>query len=175
MTGITDFRHPTETAALDLAHRWCAGQQIAGQRALTHALDVAGTLRQHLPDPDPDIIAAILLHDAPDFAPPGIDLQAVLATRVSPQAARIIAALDAEHTAMDIAGLNQLVQDQPVLLASAADKLVSITNVLNRPSGPPPGFQAALSYLEAFNQAAHPHLPETMATQLDELLRHAQE
>ena len=173
MTAITDFRHPLERAALELAGRWCAGHQIGHGRALPHAIDVAGALRDHVPNVDAEVVAAVLLHDAPYFAPDQVDLYPVLAARLTPEVARIVRALEHEHATMDTSQLANLVEDRPVLLASTADKLVSMANVLNRSDDPPAGFLRSVSYFVAFSEAARPQLPSAMATELEHLVEQA--
>ena len=81
MTVLTPPRHPLIDNALADARRWCAGQVIDDRPALAHAARVAVTLGEHVTDPAPELIAAALLHDSPEFAPAGIDLDAVLGHR----------------------------------------------------------------------------------------------
>src|SRR5690348_4959264 len=97
MAVLSVPRHPMVDDALALAQRWCAGHVIDGAPAFAHAVKVVRTLERHLPGPDPELVAAILLHDAPYFAPSDIDLDAELASRFGVVTARTVRALEAEH------------------------------------------------------------------------------
>jgi (p)ppGpp synthase/HD superfamily hydrolase len=97
VTVLTPPRHPLIDRALADARRWCAGQVIDDRPALTHAARVAVTLGEHVAHPAPELIAAALLHDSPEFAPAGIDLDAALGHRYGREVVRIVRALEAEH------------------------------------------------------------------------------
>lgn len=60
--------------ALRDARAWCAGHTIDDRPALVHAIRVAVTIGDHVPAPPHEVIAAALLHDAPDLAPPALDV-----------------------------------------------------------------------------------------------------
>jgi hypothetical protein len=66
MTVLSRPRHPIVADALVLAGEWCRGQIIDGAPALGHAVKVALMLDRHVPDPAPELVAAVLLHEAKD-------------------------------------------------------------------------------------------------------------
>jgi hypothetical protein len=183
MTMLARPRHPTVETALTLARRWCRGQRIDGAPALAHAARVAATLDAYLPAPPPQLIAAALLHDAPEFAPaadPDLDLYPYLAETVGAEAARVVRALEVEHSELGATPGPPVPLDDPwVLWASAADKVVALGSLLRRAeaSGNPAGFWAArnafaaiVPYLSRFHATAAPHLPGTMSTDLGRLV-----
>jgi hypothetical protein len=176
--------HPLVADALDLAHTWCAGHLIDHAPADAHAIRVASVLNRHL-DPAPDeLLAAALLHDAPDFAPADIDLDALLTTRFSPAVTATVRALQTEHTALNYrAEPDTTTLDDWTLHASVADKIVSLTSILRRAENAEnpaaywqqrPAFVARVAYFTAFsNQAQPPRIPPRMATELAHLTTRA--
>lgn len=184
MTVLTRPRHPIIATALGLARSWYAGRVIDGAPALGHAVKVALVLDRHLRHPPPELVAAVLLHDAPYFAPPGLDLDAVLTGRLGPEVTSVVRALEREHTAL---------ADQPVptvdtsdrwtVRASAADKIVALGSILRRASrtDDPAGFwsrRAAfvtrVPYFRAFHTNTAPLLPGGMAGELGRLVTAAE-
>ncbi len=105
---------------------------IDERSALAHAARVALTLGEHVAAPSPMLIAAVLLPDAPEFAPADLDLDTVLGRRYGLEVVRIGRALQAEHHALDTAESILTVEDLPVLLASTADKIVALTSLFRR-------------------------------------------
>jgi HD domain-containing protein len=101
MSVLTRPRHPTIDTALELARTWCAGHVIDDAPALGHAVRVALTLDRHLPDASPELIAAALLHDSPEFAPANLTLDELLTARFGPAVTRVVRALEAEHVGLD--------------------------------------------------------------------------
>jgi hypothetical protein len=185
--AVLPFRtHPIVSTALALARTWCEGHQIDGAPALAHALRVASLLGTHVPTVTPELLAAALLHDAPDFAPAaGVgDLDAVLTDRLSAEVARVVRALTDEHQELDEAGqAPPPIGDPPVLLLSAADKIVSVASVLDRAdAAPDPGefwstrraFFTAVPYVRAVHQAAADYLPPALADALHALVIRAE-
>ncbi|MDG4795103.1 metal-dependent phosphohydrolase [Micromonospora sp. WMMD1082] len=179
VTVLATPRHPHITQALTDARTWCHGHLIDDRPALVHAVRVAVTLARHLPDPPPTLIAAALLHDAPDVAPDDIDLPDLLTRRYHPELTRIVYALHAEHTALDTPHPPIDTSDRPVLLISTADKIVAFTSLVRRAhtSGDPEAFFAArpalrrlLPHFHTACQAATAHVPATMATHLHHAL-----
>lgn len=154
-------RHPFIQRALADARTWCAGQIIDDRPAFVHAVRVAATLARHLPEAPPTLIAAALLHDAPEFVPPSLDLDNILAARYDPEVPRIIQALQIEHQALDQPDPPITTSDRPVLLASTADKIVALTSLLHRArtSGAPDMFflarPALLRLLPHFHDYYH--------------------
>jgi (p)ppGpp synthase/HD superfamily hydrolase len=181
MSARLPHDHPMTATALSLARQWCHGHEIGGEPALSHALRVTQILHHLVPDARPDVLAAALVHDAPDFAPTS-DLDAVLSRRTSKEVTRIVRALTQEH--LDLAaGLYLPPNDPAVVVVSAADKLVSIGAVLDgaATSRNPAaywrqrrGFVAALSHFRSFLQAGTRHMPAAMAGDLDRLIDEAE-
>ncbi|MEV0810920.1 metal-dependent phosphohydrolase [Micromonospora sp. NPDC050200] len=176
MTVLSPPRPAIIDRALRDARRWCAGHTIDDRPALVHAVRVAVTIGDHVPQPPPDLVAAALLHDVPDFAPATPDIYQTLAAGYRPEVPRIIAALQAEHRALDEPDPPISVNDLPVLLASTADKIVAVGSLLRRAhaSGDTPGFfarrpalLALLPHFRVFQQTAHPRVPASMSARLD--------
>ncbi|MGC4755662.1 HD domain-containing protein [Micromonospora trifolii] len=133
------------------------------------------TIGQHVPAPGQDVIVAALLHDAPEFAPTDTDIYQTLTANYGSEVARIIAALQAEHRALDEPDPPIRVDDQPVLLASTADKIVALTSLLRRAqrTGNASDFfdrrvalRGLLPYFRGYQRAAHPRLPASMSAHL---------
>lgn len=89
MTILAPPRAPIIENALAVAKQWCAGRTIDDRPALTHAARVAVTVGEHRPDVDVDVVAAALLHDAPEFAPVSLKLDHFLEYRFGPEGARL--------------------------------------------------------------------------------------
>ena len=179
MTVLTPPRHPLVDRALRNAPSWCAGQVIDDRPALAHAARVAVTLGEHLAEPAPELIAAALLHDAPEFAPADVDLDAVLSDRYGAEVLRIVRALEAEHHALDTNNPIVAIDDLPVLLASTADKIVALGSLSRRAkhSGEPVGFFARraallrlLPHFRAFIDAGAGRVPASMTKSLGRAL-----
>jgi hypothetical protein len=179
MTVLSAPRPAAIERALGDARTWCAGHTIDDRPALVHALRVAVTIGQHVPAPAQDVIVAALLHDAPDLAPAEPDIYQTLTANYGTEVARIIAALQAEHRALDEPDPPIRVDDQPVLVASTADKIVALTSLLRRAdsTGNAPDFfdrrpvlRGLLPHFRAFQRAAHPRLPASMSAHLDAAL-----
>lgn len=178
MSVLTRPRHPTVDIALELARTWCAGHLIDDAPALGHAIRVVLILDRHLPGPPAELVAAALLHDSPEFAPADVDLDGLLTVRLGPAVTRVVRALEAEHVGLDtICGGPPIPIDDPwVLYASAADKIVALTSMLRRATAAPDlaafwarrgAFRALVPYFRTFHRIAAPHLPVTMAADLD--------
>jgi len=173
-------RHPVIAEALAMARAWCAGHVIDGAPALGHAVRVALTLGEHVPDPPADLVAAVLLHDAPEYAPPGVNLDAVLSARLGRRVVEVVRALEREHHALTAQPLPLPHTDDPwTVQASAANKIVSLTSILRRSAtAPDPDaywrarqpFTDRIPYFRAFTTAAAPHVPSTMAAELERLI-----
>jgi len=183
MTVLSHPRHPLVADALNLARRWCAGHAIDGSPALVHAVRVALTLDRHVPTAPPELVAAVLLHDAPEFAPPDVDLDATLTARMGHPVVRVVRAIEAEHWALAERLPPAIRTDDPwTLLASTADKIVSLTSILRRATAAADPqaywrirqpFLHRLPYFHAFHHAAACHLPLTMAEDLQQLIARA--
>jgi hypothetical protein len=174
---LTQPRPRIVDEALRLARDWCTGRVIDGAPALGHAVRVALTLDRHWPTAPARLTAAVLVHDAPEFAPRNIDLDAVLTRCLGPAVTRVVRALEAEHRALDnIPGGPPIpIGDPWVLHASTADKIVALGSMLRRATvAPDPAtfwaqrraLHDLLPYFRAFHTAAAPHLPAPMAGHL---------
>ncbi|RKR88426.1 HD domain-containing protein [Micromonospora pisi] len=179
MTVLAAPRHPLVRQALTDARTWCTGQIIDERPALVHAVRVAVTLARHLPGVPPELVAAALLHDAPEFVPPELDLDTILTARYGPEVPRIIRALQVEHHALDQPNPPISTDDRPVLLASTADKIVALASLIRRAraSGDPdafftarPGLLRLLPHFHGFHQAATGLVPTGMSDQLGYVL-----
>jgi hypothetical protein len=165
--------------AIRLSRQWCAGRIIDGAPAIGHALKVANKLSDHLPSAPDALIAAVILHDAPSFAPADVDLDAVLGG-LGPSVLRIVRAIEREHVVLDGAGSPEVdTKDRAALIASAADKVVSIAAITRRGRRAPDerlywdrrqAFVARVPYFQAFAAAAEPHLPVSLARELQRIV-----
>lgn len=160
MTVLSRPRHPLVDDALALARIWCDGHVIDGSPALGHAVKVARTLDRHLFRPHPELIAAALLHDAPFFAPPDLNLDLVLTTRFRPGVTHTVRALEREHEALDTQVTPSFsTTDRWTLYATTADKIVAINAIVRRASRaadpaefwrPRTAFVSRMPYFRAF-------------------------
>jgi hypothetical protein len=133
MTILGPPRHPLIDNALSDAQRLCAGRIIDDRPALTHAARVAVMIGNHHPLAPPEVIAAALLHDAPEFAPPDVDLDQFLTARYGAEVTRLVRGMQAEHDALDretpyIPDSG----DELLVLLSTSDKAVALTSLLRR-------------------------------------------
>ncbi|WP_346535601.1 metal-dependent phosphohydrolase [Micromonospora sp. DPT] len=179
MTVLSHPRPPLVDRALRDAQRWCMGHTIDDRPALAHAVRVAVTIGDHVAAPESDMIAAALLHDVPDFAPPGENLYRTLTEDYGPEVPRIIAALHDEHQALDHPNPPIMVEDAAVVVASTADKIVALTSLLRRAraSGDVtdffsrrPTLVALLPYFRAYSYACRPHTPASLSAALEAVL-----
>ncbi len=180
MSVLSRPRHPMVAEALDLARDWCAGHIIDSAPALGHAVKVALTLGRHVPDAAPELVAAVLLHDAPEYAPKDINLDAVLTARFGAPVTRIVRALERAHLALDQRPVPEVTTtDRWILWASAADKIVSLRSILRRAARSPDpaafwrarrAFVARVPYFAVFHATAMPYLPPGMAGELASLV-----
>jgi hypothetical protein len=172
MSVLTRPRHPLVATALRLARDWCQGHTVDGAPALAHAVQVAVKLGEHLPAAPPELVAAILVHDSPEFAPAGLDLDAVLTVWLGDDVRRVVRAMEREHLTLD-ARQPQLppLDDRWTLYASAADKIVSLGSILERAAGAndPEHFWRArepfielVPYFREFHTEVAPLLPKAM-------------
>jgi hypothetical protein len=158
------------------ARRWCNGHLINGLPAVEHGARVALVLSEHLAVPPPELIAAALLHNAPEFGPRG-DIDAVLTARHGPEAARIVRELHFEHHTID---------DRPppveerLLLASTAHQVAELATVIDlaRASGDPSaylagdrlGFHRYIARFRAAYAARLGRIPPSMAAHYADVL-----
>ncbi|MBG6136044.1 metal-dependent phosphohydrolase [Longispora fulva] len=179
MTILRPPRPPLVDKALTQARTWCAGHVIDDRPALVHAVRVAVTLGQHVPGAPEHLVAAALLHDAPELASTEVPLDRVLAAWFGVRVRDIVRALEVEHHALD--GPNPIIDtsDREVLLASTADKIVAISSLLRRAraSGDVDRFFAArpallglLGHFGAFADAGVGIVPPSMTTALRDVL-----
>lgn len=185
MGALTEPRQELIDVAIQLSRQWCAGHKIDGSPALGHAIKVARKVDQHLPHAGTDLIAAVILHDSPYFAPDGTDLDAVLTERLSPAVTRIVRAIEREHQALALAETPAIdTSDPDTLVASAADKIVSIFAITRRARRATDNraywatrrpFIKRVPYFRAFAAAAEPHLPAGLAQELTTVADYAYE
>lgn len=183
MGALSSPRPALIDTAIQLSQQWCKGHRIDGSPALGHALKVARKVDQHLLDADPDLIAAVILHDSPYFAPGDTDLDAVLTERLGPAVTRIVRAIEREHHALALAEIPAIdTSDPDALVASAADKVVSIAAITRRGRraadsgifwGTRRPFINRVPYFVEFAAAAESHLPAGLARELTTLVDHA--
>ncbi len=133
MSVLTRPRHPLVETALGIARQWCEGRTIDGAPALAHAVQVALKLGEHVPDAPPALVAAVLVHDSPEFAPSEVRWDNVLTVALGDDVREVVAALEREHHTLnaDAPELPPL-DDVATIQASAADKIVSLTSILSR-------------------------------------------
>jgi hypothetical protein len=184
MTVLSPPQPPIIRKALDLASDWCAGHTIDEAPALTHAIKVAATIGEHIPDAPAELIAAALLHDAPYFAPADVHLDAVLTTRLGFTVTRTVRAMEREHTTMDTSTEPHIdPTDLWALWAGVADKIVAISSILRRASraedelafwAQRSAFVSRIGYFRAFCELACPHVPSTMRNELDHVVTRAE-
>ena len=185
MSALTRPRAPIIDTAIQLGQQWCQGHLIDGAPALAHALKVARKVDEHLPTASPDLLAAMIVHDAPFFAPADLDLDVALIAMLSYKVSRIVRAIEAEHDAPDHS-VNPEPEgtDADVFVAGAADKIVSIGAILRRANRSTntdafwrarPAFVARVPYFRAFCSQAARRLPSDMAAELDALVRRAEQ
>jgi hypothetical protein len=182
-------RPPVVAAALSLARRWCAGHTIDGDPALLHAVRVARKLGLHWPTVPPGLVAAVLLHDAPDYVE-----DAALARMVTAGCGgRVLADVRALHREHELMGLYPTNPAQAVArlsvippdlrVALAADKAVSLAAILRRGRladdpdrfwADRPAFVGLIPYLRAFAATVVPALPGTLSVELATLVATAE-
>jgi hypothetical protein len=174
MTAVL-LQHPLIRTAMNDARRWCAGHLIEQRPAFRHAVAVAHEVIEHTGDPAPELIAAALLHDAPEFAPTELDLDTYLTATYGAATARLVNGLHAEHTALDGPDPAIEVSDPDLLLLSTADKVVAFRGNLRRAhaSADVPAYFAAktgmlrlLPYFRAFRQAGLGRVPAALSADL---------
>jgi hypothetical protein len=180
MTVLSRPCHPIVADALDLARDWCVGHIIDSAPVLGHAVKVALMLGRHISDPAPELVAAVLLHGSPEYAPKEIDLDVLLVTRFGLATARIVWRLEQERIALDQRPVPDVTTaDRWTLCASAADKIVNLRSILRRASrAPDPAAywrtQRAVvdrvPYFTAFHTTTAPYLPPGMGEELARLV-----
>jgi (p)ppGpp synthase/HD superfamily hydrolase len=183
MTTVLDPpRHPYVDRALKLAQHWCAGHTIDDGPALTHAVAVAKTLLDHVPDVDPILVAVTLVHDAEEFhdLPEDRLLDIVLDNGITDGVARLVRELAAQHRAMDAGELPSEHCDLRVVLIAAADKVVAFRALRRRAhaSDDPVKFwhertklRALLPYFMAWCGRAGPDIPPSLLAEVRSAIR----
>jgi hypothetical protein len=145
---------------------------------------LARTINRYLPA-NPELTAAAFLHDSPEHAPLGLDLDTILAERIGPEVPRIIRAHEAAHEALaQDRQPTALIADLPVVQLSAADKIVSLsTAIRSATTAPDPAayragrraFPEQLDHLAVFQHQVAGHLPQAMVQVLGALITRATE
>lgn len=179
MTVLTPPRPAVLDHALDTARAWCAGHHIDQRPALAHAARVAVVLGEHITPTPPEWTAAALLHDAPEFAPTGLDLDALLEEDFGHETRRIVRALQNAHQDLDAGAPTIPLDDPPVLACMAADKIVALSSMTRRAhaSGDPtrfltarPALLAMLPHFHHFHATTTPCVPASMSRVLGDVL-----
>lgn len=180
MTVLAPPRAPIIEDALAVAKKWCAGHTIDDRPALTHAARVAVTVGEHQLDVDVDVVAAALLHDAPEFAPVSLELDRFLTDRFSAEVRRLIRGMQSEHDAMDREEpLIPDLADSHLMLLSTADKVVALRSLLRRAdlSGDVAAFFARrrplldlLAFLRTYQRTSIGAVPASLSLALDAVL-----
>ncbi|MEJ3750593.1 metal-dependent phosphohydrolase [Actinomycetes bacterium KLBMP 9797] len=179
MTVLSPPRHPLIDKALRHAQEWCLGRVVDDRPAIQHAARVAVTLSRHVPTVGPELVAAVLLHDSPEFAPADVDLDALVTTEYGPEVRRIVRSMEAEHAALDEPDPTIRTGDRPLLLACTADQIVAFKSLAQRArrSGDVNSFFAArpallrlLPHFRAYQLAGVGLVPFTMSDHLDIVL-----
>lgn len=181
-------RPPVVAEALAIARRWCAGHVIDGAPALAHAVRVAALLGRHLPDAPPALVAAVLLHDVPDYTGPE-EFGAEVGDRCGTETLIGLWLIHGEHIAMEQyrhdpdGTTRRLAQLRPDIAAVlAADKVISLSYVLAGARRSPDiraywstrrAFLLLVPYFRAFLAATASKLPEGLADELGGLVREA--
>lgn len=187
MSVLSPPRHPKVQEALATTRELCKGDIIDGSTVLRHAVGVVVTLERFVPDVSPTLAAGILLHDTPY----SVEDQAALDEKLlsfGTETHRIVRAIEREHAYMgngpgynaDLKNhVEALTSDEPVLLATMADKITAIGSVARRAHAAedPSTFWAArrgfvnrIPYFEGFQHATAPFVPDSMSVELEKLL-----
>jgi hypothetical protein len=182
-------RPPVVAAALNLAHRWCAGHTIDGDPALLHAVRVARKLGHHWLTVPPGLVAAVLLHDAPDYVEDAA-LSLMVTAGCGGRVLADVRALHREHELMSLYSTNPAqalgrlsVIPPDLRIALAADKAVSLAAILRRGRladdpdrywADRPAFVGLIPYLRAFAATVAPALPRTLSVELATLVATAE-
>ncbi|ETA02423.1 hypothetical protein CcI6DRAFT_02218 [Frankia sp. CcI6] len=186
---LTRPRPPVIEHALGIAREWCAGHIIDSAPALGHAVRVAVTLGRHLPDAPADLVAAVLLHDVPDYRGSAL-VDNAIEDRCGTRTLTMVWLMYGEHMAMDLyataptRALRRLDRLPDLVMAAlTADKIVSMGYVLRgaERSTDPTRYWAArhpflrlVPYLRAFHSATAQRIPETLGAELDQLVTGAE-
>lgn len=181
-------RPPVIAEALAIARRWCAGHVIDGAPALAHAVRVAALFGKHLPDAPPALVAAVLLHDVPDYTGPE-EFGAEVGDRCGTETLVGLWLIHGEHIAMEQyrydpdGATRRLAQLRPDIAAVlAADKVISLSYVLSGARRAPDipaywssrrAFLLLVPYFRAFLAATASKLPEGLADELGGLVGEA--
>ncbi len=186
---LTAPRPRIVAAALDIARRWCAGQIIDGAPALGHAVRVALTLGRHMPDVPSELLAAVLLHDVPDYVRADV-VDAEVGGWCGTSTLIALWMIHDEHIAMDLyrtdpAAAVRRLDRLPAGVAAAltADKIVSVRYVLARALAAADlrdywasrvAFLALVPYFRAFHAATADRVPAGLAGELEQLVAAAE-
>ncbi|MEU7222299.1 hypothetical protein [Streptomyces chrestomyceticus] len=177
--------HREVEAAFRLAVEWCSGHRIDGAPAIAHALKVTRTLGVHCPDAPAHVIAATLLHDAPDLAPAdGMERRVTAAAGLLTLS--FVKDLYAEHAVLahptEAAGTAHLhtLTSVPYLMAAAvADKIIAFQYAIGLAERAPDpaafwagrgAFTRLLPYFHRVHRASDGVIPHSMTAAYGHLL-----
>ena len=193
MSVLSPPSHESVNRALSFTREVCRDEKVDGSTALRHAVGVVITLEEFVPTVEPRLAAGIIMHDTPYAVSDQGQLDEVLRTQFDPETHRIVRTIEREHAYMGTdngSGYNEglrshvaaLLQDEPVLLATAADKITSFRNILGRANrsddpytffDPRPAFKNRMPYFVGFHAETAPHIPPRMADELGTLVSRA--
>lgn len=178
--------HPAVEAAFVLARGWCDGHVIDGGPALGHAVQVTHTLGQHSPDAPAYVVAASLLHDAPDLAPDRAEMAREITAKCGADVLSFIEQLHDEHTVLDqptdanTAGHLDTLASVPWLMHTAtADKIIALEYATGRAEAAEdpavfwddrPAFVQLVPYFWRIHKAGQGIIPTGMSEQYGRLL-----
>ncbi len=180
MMPLASPRHPLIDQALADARRWCAGRIIDQRPAVGHAVMVALVTAEHQPAVTPTQIVASLLHDAPEFAPADLDLDAYLTATYGADVTRVIRAVEQEHQDLEHDDPPIRTDDPAVVLLSTADKIVAMRSMVARSRRSPHAtvffldrraFLRLIPYFHAWACTVRGLVPDSMANELDRVMR----
>lgn len=176
MTVLAPPRAPIVEDALAVAKKWCAGHTIDDRPA---RVAVAVAVGEHQPDVDLAVVAAALLHDAPEVAPVSLELDRFLTDRFSAEVRRLIRGMQFEHDTMDREEpLIPDLADSHLMLLSTADKVVALRSLLRRAdlSGDVTAFFARrplldlLAFFRTYQRTSIGAVPASLSLALDAVL-----
>ncbi len=171
--------HPSVEAAFVLAREWCAGHEIDGGPALGHAVKVTNLIGHHAPQAPTHVLAACLLHDAPDLAPDQEEMASRITDRCGVEVLDLINHLHAEHEVLNrptgqntAAHLETLVRVPWLLHTATADKVVAMEYVTGRAAADPdadafwvarPAFVRLIPYFLRVHQVGLGVIPRSLS------------
>lgn len=167
-------------AAFHLAAKWGSGHIIDGAPAIRHAVKVTRTLGRYCPAAPATVLAAALLHDAPELVSDHAEMEQRITAACGTEVRELIRLLWAEHDVLRepadqeaVAGHLRRLSEIPWLATlTIAEKIVAIEYVLalgdqatdhDQFWGRQKAFTRLLPYLRHLQQAVLPYIPPAMS------------